>query len=740
MLSLVLLPLGLIAVVQTQSVAERARSNAELALLSLTEQAAMTERLVLREAIGAATALGLVVADSLGPDLTGDPARCSAYLRRFVESSARYSFASYLPPTGIITCSSGGASYDFSESERIRDLLNNPAPQITVNRSAPISQTSIISANQPIYRADGEFAGYVSISIPHSRLQEMRSVISEASLAELVTFNARGEILSALGDIDLVVPLLPADVTLDSLARGGRRAFTRNDSAGTPRIYTVSPIENERIYVLGIWDADAGLATQAGGGFLTIFVPALMWLATLGVAIYAVHRLVTRHLTRLGRQMAMFAAARRLPAETVEGDPPTEIRRIHRAFDDMTAALMRDEASLENAVREKSVLVKEIHHRVKNNLQLISSIINLQIRDADSAEAKAALRQTQDRVLSMATIHRDLYQTNETGLVDVGHLMREVVTKSIEVTPAGEEIDLRLDIDQVWLYPDQAVPMSLLASEAVINALKHMPGLDAPKEDRWISVSFHEFAGPLLRVPVAQRGAAVERAASTQARHGPPPDPRLRHPARGHGGHAGAQRGLRADRHLRRQRVRPRPGFVLRTGSKLGGPAKTALSCGRESGISRIIDRCLSRGNLRLSAGLVRQVSGRRPKVVSGERQGSLTAPGSLPRLRSCVWKPRGGSSARLQTKERYVASTDIRPLRHGGRHIAIITRTGLTVVDRHATPNLRRSPRGSIFGAIVEGAVSVPPDLWRCLAPGICSSDHRARINSPVSRRRTSI
>ncbi len=69
-----------------------------------------------------------------------------------------------------------------------------------------------------------------------------------------------------------------------------------------------------------------------------------------------------------------------------------------------------------------------------------------------------------------------------------------MVTKSIEVTPGGDTIDLRLDVAQVWLYPDQAVPMSLLASEAVINALKHMPGPDAPPEDRWIAVSFHESA------------------------------------------------------------------------------------------------------------------------------------------------------------------------------------------------------------------------------------------------------
>ena len=494
MLSLALLPLGLIAVVQTQSVASQARDNAELALLALTEQAASGERLALREAIGSARALGLFVTDILAPDVGDDVARCSSYMRAFVESSDRYSFAAFLPPSGLVTCSSSDQVYDFSGSERLETLMTDPAPQVTVNRAAPVSRNSVIVANQPVYGEDGQFAGYVTISIPHERLNSVREEIPAGSLAELVTFNGNGELLTALGELDDVAPFLPSQTRLSDLTINERRAFTEDDATGEERIYTVAPIENERIYVLGIWDSEASLSQRTGSGILTAFVPTLMWLTSLGVAIFAVHQLVTRHLNRLGRQMAMFAAARRLPAETVIGNPPTEIRRIHRAFEDMTAALIRDEASLENAVREKSVLVKEIHHRVKNNLQLISSIINLQIRDAGSPEAKAALRQTQDRVLSMATIHRDLYQTDNTGLVDVGHLMREVVTKSIEVAPGGDTIDLTLDIEQIWLFPDQAVPMSLLASEAVINALKHMPGEDAPQKDRWISVSFHETA------------------------------------------------------------------------------------------------------------------------------------------------------------------------------------------------------------------------------------------------------
>ena len=325
-----------------------------------------------------------------------------------------------------------------------------------------------------------------------------------------------------------VATLLPAMATLQEISRGAPRALRTTDTIGNDRIYTFAPIEAGLFYVLGIWDDGAQMSDESADDVLTVLFPALMWIVSLIVALVAIHRLVTRHLQRLGRQMALFAAARRMPDRPEAGDPPTEILRIQQAFQAMTDVLIRDEAAMENAVREKSVLVKEIHHRVKNNLQLISSIINLQIRDSDSEETRDALRRMQERVHGMATIHRDLYQTNESGLVNVGDLIREVVVRSVELNDAHQDIDLRLDVADVWLYPDQAVPMSLLASEAVTNALKHM----SSSEDggRWLEVHFSEneirvctfgvrnevSAEPKPKAPPGGMGRKLIRAFATQ--------------------------------------------------------------------------------------------------------------------------------------------------------------------------------------------------------------------------------
>ena len=509
-MSVALLPIGLMAVFQTQRVASQARVNAELALAALTERAVVEERRALRRAMGAAEALAVAV-----PDLRGDDAACSAFMANFVERSEVFSFAGYIPPSRVMTCSSSGRTFDFNGQARGADAIANPRPQLTINRAAPLSGTSVITASQPVFEGpDDAFSGYVSISVPHSALAPRTEDPRTEALLELVSFNVDGDLLSASGEAEAVETLLPADLALIDLIGTGPEAITARDATGTTRIYTVAPVEEGLYYVLGIWDAGVSVARQSEGEILTSLFPALMWIVSLLVLLFAVDRLVIRHLQRLGGQMALFAAARRLPPDGDPGDPPTEILRIQRAFHAMTDTLLRDEASLENAVREKSVLVKEIHHRVKNNLQLISSIINLQIRDSASPETKAALRRTQERVLGMATIHRDLYQTNESGLVNVGHLIREVVTKSVEVSPEHEDVDLSLEVDDVWLYPDQAVPMSLLASEGVINALKHMP---APGEaDRWLRVTLAQDASRTCRFAIANghraEGKSLQRA------------------------------------------------------------------------------------------------------------------------------------------------------------------------------------------------------------------------------------
>ena len=116
----------------------------------------------------------------------------------------------------------------------------------------------------------------------------------------------------------------------------------------------------------------------------------------------------------------------------------------------------------------KDATIREIHHRVKNNLQLIASIMNMQMRQTRTAEAKGVLRGVQERIMSLATIHKSLYQT--TGLSDIraNELLADIIRQTLRMaTGPGKRINVSTDFDAISLTPDQAVPLSLLLTEAM---------------------------------------------------------------------------------------------------------------------------------------------------------------------------------------------------------------------------------------------------------------------------------
>jgi two-component sensor histidine kinase len=206
-----------------------------------------------------------------------------------------------------------------------------------------------------------------------------------------------------------------------------------------------------------------------------LLFPGLMWLVSLVVAYLAVHRLAIRNITSLRTRMQQFTRNLRFVKSRPRRNMPLEFREIETTWQVMAETVVRDAAELENIIHARTVLLKEVHHRVKNNLQVIASIISMNIRKASSPEARSALKDVQMRVMSIATVHRALYTTSTVGQVQADELLASIVAKTIEAgyQPAGA-VRISTTYDPISLYPDQAVPLSLLAAEAVTNALKYI--------------------------------------------------------------------------------------------------------------------------------------------------------------------------------------------------------------------------------------------------------------------------
>ena len=152
-------------------------------------------------------------------------------------------------------------------------------------------------------------------------------------------------------------------------------------------------------------------------------------------------------------------------------------RRDLQRLNDALQAEIAQRRNAEEAVRhsrEKEVLLQEIHHRVKNNLQIITSLLRMQSRAVQDPAFSEALRECQNRVASMALIHDKLYRARDLARVSFGEYVRDL-TNNILTSYAlpARSVRVRLDIDDLSLSLDYAVPCGLILNELMSNCLKH---------------------------------------------------------------------------------------------------------------------------------------------------------------------------------------------------------------------------------------------------------------------------
>ncbi len=465
-LAIALMPIGAIAVYQAVQIAAEEQSRMEVALLTSTAEAAAGEALAISSASGAVATLAAMVAANAGPT-----DGCSDMFRNVVRDTPQYSFAGYVSADGILQCGSADVGRDMTDGLLFPRMDVEREPMVLASGFGSISGTSVIVSAAPVY--DGRtYIGFVAVSVPHSRIFGIPGSAGLEQSINIITFNANGDLLSADREFGQVEATLPVGRPLPSLVSNRQFAFTAMSAGGEQRVFAVVPIIPGAVYALGSWPREA-----LGWMRLSpVLFPVLMLLTGLIVAFGAVNALVIRYIRKLKDNLNEFSRSRRiLPLSSNRASLPQELVDIDETWSDLANHLVRDEAELENMVHEKSVLLKEVHHRVKNNLQLIASIVNLKIRRATSPEARRSLREVQMRVMSIAAVHRALYSEPTSGQVRADDLLNTVVNSTIAAGVTDErQITIEQDYAPILLYPDQAVPLLLMATEAVTNALKYM--------------------------------------------------------------------------------------------------------------------------------------------------------------------------------------------------------------------------------------------------------------------------
>ena len=118
-------------------------------------------------------------------------------------------------------------------------------------------------------------------------------------------------------------------------------------------------------------------------------------------------------------------------------------------------------------------MIKEIHHRVKNNLMVISSLLSLQSRYIKDKEARGLFRESQNRARSMALIHELLYRSEDLKSIEFGDYILSLSKELFHLYSVDGLIELKIDVDDIYLDINTSIPLGLIVNEVVTNSLKH---------------------------------------------------------------------------------------------------------------------------------------------------------------------------------------------------------------------------------------------------------------------------
>jgi two-component sensor histidine kinase len=325
--------------------------------------------------------------------------------------------------------------------------------------------------------ADGRFAGALAAVIP---LNTFKPDLADPSLptdTQVGLADREGRyVLGAARDAFAPLPPsftarpspnMPAGVATQA------QVFNAVDPAGQKRVFAVAPLLRDVSVVISA--PDEGLFSWARLNPLSglLFPIAAFVLALLAVWVVA-DRVIVQWLRYLDRIAAIYARGRFTVRPLQAERAPPEVRALAHTLDVMAEAIVARDQSLRDSLAQKDALMREIHHRVKNNLQVITSLLNMQQRSLTDPAARAAMSDTRQRIAALALIYRALYQGPDLRRVDLRSFLEEL-TAQVIASEGGALPAIRTDLeaDALEVDPDKLAPIALFAVEAITNAQKH---------------------------------------------------------------------------------------------------------------------------------------------------------------------------------------------------------------------------------------------------------------------------
>jgi two-component sensor histidine kinase len=439
-----------------------------------TERRRETMLLVAQEAAGRAenvlsTAPALLdVIDTL---VAGDP--CSPHLNDMIDRLPQFSALGVVNERGAVICTTteGGEGTSAADREWFRELRDTDKTFVqSTAYYGPVSKQWILASAKKRTNPDGSFAGALVIGAPVDALVYRLDRTGLPPDSEIALLDSTGRMFAS----QYWTTLDPA--ILKQLKAGREGGFFEGKSdKGENRQMAIVPLSPGPFFALLSAPHLAPIALENVSAFGNFALPLLAWLLALVTAWLATDRLVLRWLDYLRRIAGLYASGK-LSVQPIRAKraAPGEINVLADTLEEMAVRIRDRTTRLETAISARDAAMKEIHHRVKNNLQIINSLLSLQSRKVKDPAALAVLDDARARINALSLIHRSLYEHHDIRTVEVKNFFGDLVSQ-LDQALGAEDQKIRIDaqIDDDTIDADVAVPLALFTAEAVTNAVKH---------------------------------------------------------------------------------------------------------------------------------------------------------------------------------------------------------------------------------------------------------------------------
>ncbi len=462
-LSLALLPVLALSGLQSAEAFKRESQHQRSDLLLGAERSAASARARIDGAV--------VLLDALGPESTGPAcqARLSGLTGRLAGLDALVRFGA----DGRLVCASGPVAYNRvgAAGDWFSRLKDGAGLTVTRAPTGVFSPEPALIAAVRSQRANGAFDGAFLAVIPLSALRPVAGDRAMPDNSEVAIIDASGSILTAT-DLEAFRGV-PRHWTAQA-DDDGSVLFYGHDAKGRNHVYAGAPLVGQDVFVLLSAPAQGLFSWARLNPFVSLILPILAWLFAVVAVLVVTERVVIRWLGYLDRIARVYAKGRFTVRPVQARNAPLEIRTLAITLDQMADAIDARDHSLHESIAHKDALMREIHHRVKNNLQVISSLLNMQQRSLTDPAARAAMSDTRQRITALALIYRALYQSPDLRRADVRQFLEELIAQLLQSDLGkGPLVRTELDVDDLVIDPDKLAPLALWAVEAITNAQKH---------------------------------------------------------------------------------------------------------------------------------------------------------------------------------------------------------------------------------------------------------------------------